>query len=121
MAEQSKQRGLGRGLAALVAEFPSGQTSLIDIELSQVTPGPKQPRQVFDEDALAELAESIKAEGVVQPIVVREVATGYEIIAGERRWRAAQRAGLRTIPAVVRRWGRPRQSDPGDGRERGPR
>ncbi len=103
MAEQSKQRGLGRGLAALVAEFPSGQTSLIDIELSQVTPGPKQPRQVFDEDKLAELSESIKAEGVVQPIVVREVATGYEIIAGERRWRAAQRAGLRTIPAVVRR------------------
>jgi ParB family chromosome partitioning protein len=103
VAEQSKQRGLGRGLAALVAEFPSGQTSLIDIELAQVTPGPKQPRQVFDEDKLAELAESIKAEGVVQPIVVREAGAGYEIIAGERRWRAAQRAGLRTIPAVVRR------------------
>jgi ParB family chromosome partitioning protein len=103
VAEQSKQRGLGRGLAALVAEFPSGQTSLIDIELAQVTPGPKQPRQVFDEGKLAELAESIKAEGVVQPIVVREAGAGYEIIAGERRWRAAQRAGLRTIPAVVRR------------------
>ena len=104
MAEPSKQRGLGRGLAALVSEFPSGQTSLIDIELGQVVPGPKQPRHHFDEDALNELAESIKSEGVVQPIVVRESDGGaYEIIAGERRWRAAQKAGLRTIPAVVRR------------------
>ena len=103
MAEQSKQRGLGRGLAALVAEFPTDQTSLIDLELGQITPGAKQPRHTFDEDALAELAESIKAEGVVQPIIVRESETGYEIVAGERRWRAAQRAGLRTIPAVVRR------------------
>jgi ParB family chromosome partitioning protein len=98
-----QQRGLGRGLAALVAEFPSGQTSLIDLELGQISPGAKQPRHTFAEDALAELAESIKSEGVVQPIIVREVGNAYEIIAGERRWRAAQKAGLRTIPAVVRR------------------
>lgn len=103
MAEGAKQRGLGRGLAALVAEFPSDQTSLVDVDLTNVRANSKQPRRVFDDDALKELAESIKAEGVVQPIVVRESGGGYEIIAGERRWRAAQVAGLRTIPAVVRR------------------
>ncbi len=102
MAEPPKPRGLGRGLAALVAEFPSGQVSLIDIELSQVRPNPRQPRRSFDDDSIALLADSIKSEGVVQPIVVRDVGTGYEIVAGERRWRAAQRAELRTIPAIVR-------------------
>ncbi|MGN6379515.1 MAG: ParB/RepB/Spo0J family partition protein [Gaiellales bacterium] len=96
------RRGLGRGLAALVAEFPSGQVSLIDLELSQIRPNPKQPRRDFDEEAIGRLAESITAEGVVQPILVREVEPGYEIVAGERRWRAARQAGLRTIPAVVR-------------------
>jgi ParB family transcriptional regulator, chromosome partitioning protein len=103
VAEGAKQRGLGRGLAALVAEFPSDQTSLVDVDLGSVRPSAKQPRRTFDEAALNELAESIKAEGIVQPIVVRELGGGYEIIAGERRWRAAQLAGLRTIPAVVRR------------------
>jgi ParB family transcriptional regulator, chromosome partitioning protein len=96
------RRGLGRGLAALVAEFPSGQVSLIDLELSQIKPNPRQPRRQFDEEAIGLLAESISAEGVVQPIVVREAGQHYEIVAGERRWRAAQRAGLRTIPAIVR-------------------
>jgi ParB family transcriptional regulator, chromosome partitioning protein len=96
------RRGLGRGLAALVAEFPSGQVSLIDLELSQIRSNPRQPRRNFDEEAIGLLAESISAEGVVQPIVVREAGQQYEIVAGERRWRAAQRAGLRTIPAIVR-------------------
>jgi ParB family transcriptional regulator, chromosome partitioning protein len=99
---QPPRRALGRGLAALVAEFPSGQLSLIDLELSQIRPNPKQPRRNFDDDAIVRLAESITAEGVVQPIVVRDSGAGYEIVAGERRWRAAQRAGLRTIPAIVR-------------------
>jgi ParB family transcriptional regulator, chromosome partitioning protein len=102
VAESPPRRGLGRGLAALVAEFPSGQVSLMELELSQVHPNRRQPRQRFDEDAIGLLADSIVAEGVVQPIVVREAGEGYEIIAGERRWRAAQRAGLRTIPAIVR-------------------
>jgi ParB family chromosome partitioning protein len=96
------RRGLGRGLAALVAEFPSGQASLIDIELSQIRPNPRQPRREFDEESITRLAESITADGVVQPIVVRDAGEGYEIIAGERRWRAARQAGLRTIPAIVR-------------------
>ena len=102
MAETPPRRGLGRGLAALVAEFPSGQVSLIDLELSQIRPNPKQPRHEFDEDTIRQLSESITAEGVVQPIIVREADTGYEIVAGERRWRAARQAGLRTIPAIVR-------------------
>ena len=102
MAESPPRRGLGRGLAALVAEFPSGQVSLMDLELSQVHPNKRQPRQRFDEEAIGLLADSIVAEGIVQPIVVRDAGEGYEIIAGERRWRAAQRAGLRTIPAIVR-------------------
>jgi len=102
VAESPPRRGLGRGLAALVAEFPSGQVSLMDLELSQVHPNKRQPRQRFDEEAIGLLADSIVAEGIVQPIVVRDAGEGYEIIAGERRWRAAQRAGLRTIPAIVR-------------------
>lgn len=98
----AKNRGLGRGLAALVAEFPAGQVSLVELEISQVRPNPRQPRTRFDDDAINALAESIKSEGVVQPIIVRDAGDGYQIVAGERRWRASQRAGLTTIPAIVR-------------------
>ena len=98
----AKSRGLGRGLAALVAEFPAGQISMVEIELSQVRPSPRQPRRSFDEESIGQLAESIKSDGIVQPIVVRDAGDGYEIVAGERRWRAAKLAGLRTIPAIVR-------------------
>ena len=98
----AKNRGLGRGLAALVAEFPAGQVSLMELEMSQIRPNPRQPRTVFDPDAIETLAESIKSEGVVQPIIVRDAGDGYEIVAGERRYRAAQRAGLSTIPTIVR-------------------
>jgi ParB family chromosome partitioning protein len=98
----AKNRGLGRGLAALVAEFPAGQVSLVELEVSQVRPNPRQPRTRFDDDAINALAESIKSEGVVQPIIVRDAGDGYQIVAGERRWRASQRAGLTTIPAIVR-------------------
>jgi ParB family transcriptional regulator, chromosome partitioning protein len=102
VAESSRPRGLGRGLAALVAEFPTGATSMVELEIGQVRPNPRQPRRVFDDEAIQRLSESVKADGVVQPIVVRDVGDGYEIVAGERRWRAARLAGLRTIPAIVR-------------------
>ncbi|HEX3330702.1 MAG TPA: ParB/RepB/Spo0J family partition protein [Gaiellales bacterium] len=102
MAESSRPRGLGRGLAALVAEFPTGATSMVELEIGQVRPNPRQPRRVFDDDAIQRLSESVKADGVVQPIIVRDVGDGYEIVAGERRWRAARLAGLHTIPAIVR-------------------
>lgn len=81
----------------------AGDASLRELSLDQITPGPYQPRSIFDEDRLAELADSIARQGVIQPVVVREVDGGFELIAGERRWRAAQKAGIETIPAIVRR------------------
>jgi ParB family chromosome partitioning protein len=103
VAETSRPRGLGRGLAALVAEFPTvTQTSMVDLDIGQVRPNPRQPRQAFDDDAIHRLADSVRADGIVQPIIVRDAGDGYEIVAGERRWRAARIAGLRTIPSIVR-------------------
>jgi ParB family chromosome partitioning protein len=75
---------------------------MVELEVSQVRPNPRQPRRVFDDDAIQRLADSIRADGVVQPIIVRDAGDGYEIVAGERRWRAARIAGLRTIPSLVR-------------------
>jgi ParB family chromosome partitioning protein len=96
VAERS--RGMGRGLAAILTTNGAGEAP---VEL--VAPNPRQPRRSFDEDALVALAESLKDRGVLQPVLVRPVAGGtYELIAGERRWRAARLAGLETVPAVVR-------------------
>jgi ParB family chromosome partitioning protein len=103
------KRGLGRGLESLLGsgaparlEAQPGDT-LREIPLDQLHAGRHQPRRAFDDVALAELAESIRAQGVVQPIVVRPTgANQYEIVAGERRWRAARLAGLSTVPSVVR-------------------
>lgn len=103
--------GLGRDLSALLSSASIGRgvdaepasDTQSEIAVDQLQPGAHQPRRHFDDTALAELAASIAAQGVVQPIVVRPIgAERYEIVAGERRWRAAQRAGLKTIPAVVR-------------------
>jgi ParB family transcriptional regulator, chromosome partitioning protein len=80
-----------------------GGAYFLELPITAVTPNPRQPRQVFDEDALAELADSIKEVGLLQPIVVRETQSGrYELVMGERRWRAAQQAGLAEVPAIVR-------------------
>ena len=102
MADTTKTRGLGRGLAALVAEFPGSGTVSVEIEVDRIRANARQPRRTFDDTALNGLVESIRADGLVQPIVVRDTGDGFEIIAGERRWRAARQAGLATIPAVVR-------------------
>jgi len=132
MTQSSRRKGgLGRGLASLIPTGPSdggprmGKAAADvviggpgtdadsavavyrEIEPSAIEPNPRQPRQVFDEDALAELAHSIREFGLMQPVVVREVAgeagkRRYQLVMGERRWRAAQRAGLATIPAIVR-------------------
>jgi len=95
--------GLGRGLGALiptgVGEITAGLT---DLPISSIRPNPQQPREHFDEEALASLAESIREVGVLQPVLVRATDDGYELIAGERRWRAARRVGLQTLPAIVR-------------------
>ncbi len=102
-----KKRGLGRGLDALLADVQHEDDSLDDslqhFPLDMVQPGKYQPRIDMAEDSLEDLADSIRSQGVVQPIVVRSIDGGhYEIIAGERRWRASKLAGLDTIPAIVR-------------------
>ena len=100
-------RGLGRGLDALLGgSMPQDQeinpAEIQAISLEAIVPNPNQPRRRFDEQALAELAESIKSQGVLQPVLLRPVDDGYELVAGERRFRAAGMAGLTEIPALVR-------------------
>ncbi len=95
-----KEHGLGRGLSALI---PSGNNSgLLEIALERISPNPRQPRTIMKEEALAELADSIRQHGILQPLIVTRAGSGYTLIAGERRWRAAQLAGLRTVPAVIK-------------------
>ena len=96
------KRGLGRGLGALLSAMPSEGESLIEIPVDQIEANPHQPRKAFDFKSLGELAASIRASGVIQPVIVRRHADGYQLIAGERRWRAARQAGLERIPALVR-------------------
>jgi ParB family transcriptional regulator, chromosome partitioning protein len=103
-----QRKGLGRGLSALIpsaaerdVELRSeGATFQIDVE--RITPSPFQPRRMFDEVKIDELASSIRNQGIIQPLVVRPKNGGYELIAGERRWRAAMKAGLREVPVVIR-------------------
>lgn len=105
MTEKRERHALGRGLSALIPDAPapaapSGRPAEVDIDLLE--PNAFQPRVHVDDQRLEELAQSIRANGVIQPIVARKRDRGYEIIAGERRWRAAQRAGLLRVPVIVR-------------------
>ncbi|MBX3293234.1 MAG: ParB/RepB/Spo0J family partition protein [Acidobacteria bacterium] len=95
---------LGRGLNALLGEAsaPAAESKTTEIDIDLIEPNPDQPRSRFADDALEELAQSIRSNGIVQPIVVRQVGTRYQIVAGERRWRAAQKAELRRVPVAVR-------------------
>jgi len=94
---------LGRGLEALIPSLDIGEKEKIsEIEVSKIRPNPYQPRKQFHEEQLSELMASIKEHGVIQPIVVRESLHGYEIVAGERRWRASKALGLETIPVVIK-------------------
>jgi ParB family chromosome partitioning protein len=103
MAE--KRPALGRGLSALIPDTgvsaPSGERAL-DVDTDLLRPNKFQPRTSMDDTAIDDLARSIRSNGIIQPIVVRQVDGGYEIVAGERRWRASQRAGLLKVPVVVR-------------------
>ena len=104
MAKRNTELGLGRGLNALLGDpdLPDQNEGSISLPISQVEPGLNQPRKRFDEDALSDLADSIRVHGIIQPLTVRRLATGYyQIIAGERRWRAAKAAGLQEVPAVI--------------------
>ncbi len=102
MASGAK-RGIGRGLAAILPEAAGEAGELLELPVGLIKPNPDQPRTQFDAEALAALAASIESSGVVQPLLVRPLPDGsYELVAGERRWRAAQQAGLEKVPAVVR-------------------
>ena len=109
-------KGLGRGINALIPEEPAETNEKVivkevvvkepaetKVRLSQVEPNREQPRKMFDEDALIELSESIKQYGVLQPLLVQKKDNYYEIIAGERRWRAAKLAGLKEVPVIIRK------------------
>jgi ParB family transcriptional regulator, chromosome partitioning protein len=96
-----KKGGLGRGLSALIPGARE-ESGLLEVPVAAIAPNPRQPRGEFEQDSLAGLARSIQEVGVLQPIVVRPTTEGYELVAGERRLRAAKQAGLATIPAVVR-------------------
>ena len=99
------KKGLGKGLGALLSSegIPEDQKdSVVELKINDVSPNTDQPRKTFDEERLNELADSIKENGVIQPIIVQRKAKGYTIVAGERRWRAARLAGLKLIPAIVR-------------------
>lgn len=106
-----KKGGLGRGLSALIKDSSQeeekkteGKTSneVILIDINKIAPNPNQPRKRFDDEKIQELAESIQLHGIIQPIIVRSVENGYEIIAGERRWRASRKAGLKEVPCLIK-------------------
>jgi len=97
-----RTQGLGRGLGALIPQRGGAHASAIDIPITRIHPNPYQPRKRFDPETLAALSASIAVNGVIQPILVSETIDGYQLVAGERRLRAAQAAGLERIPAVVR-------------------
>lgn len=99
------QKGLGRGLGALLSSegfTENDKDSVVNLKINDLNPNIDQPRKAFNQEKLEELAESIKTNGIIMPIIVRKEGTGYRIVAGERRWRAARIAGLAVIPAIVR-------------------
>lgn len=100
------KKGLGKGLSALIPALSEDKGLKVEeIDINEIKPNPNQPRQHYDEEAFKELVESVKKMGVIQPIVVRAKGFEYELVAGERRWRAAREAGLKLIPAVIKQVG----------------
>ena len=100
---RAKKGGLGKGLDALFIDNETVDTGVVTLRLSEIEPNKEQPRKVFSEEALNELADSIKEHGVLQPLLVRPLSTGgYQLVAGERRWRASRMAGLQEVPVVIR-------------------
>src|SRR4030042_3112410 len=99
----TKKMALGKGLGALLPEYDQGESrTLFYCGIEEIMPNRTQPRKHFDESRLQELAESIKEKGILEPLIVRKGDQGYELIVGERRWRAAQKAGLREVPILVK-------------------
>jgi ParB family chromosome partitioning protein len=104
----NRQHGLGRGLGALLSSSPalaaeeSAAAAAVELPIDSITPNPKQPRKDFDDKALRDLAASLTQSGILQPVVVRRLGDNYQLVVGERRWRAAKMAGLTRIPAIIR-------------------
>ena len=99
----TKRVALGKGLGALIPEFEKEESrTLLFCGIEEIVPNRSQPRKHFDESKLQELAESIKEKGILEPLIVRRIDGGYELIVGERRWRAAQKAGLKEVPVLVK-------------------
>jgi ParB family chromosome partitioning protein len=104
----TQKKGLGRGLSALIPDAAEPRAEIhdqrmtLEVAVDRITPSPFQPRRAFDETKIAELASSIRNQGIIQPLVVRPRGDGFELIAGERRWRAAMKAGLGRVPVVLR-------------------
>ena len=100
----SNRHGLGRGLDALLSPpaAPAGSASVVELPIDSITPNPQQPRRDFDEEPLQELSRSLKRSGILQPVVVRRFGQGYQLVIGERRWRAARMAGIERVPALIR-------------------
>ncbi len=100
----ANRHGLGRGLGALLSSTsePDLAGATTDLPIDSITPNPNQPRKAFDDKTLRELSASLRQSGVLQPVVVRRLGQGYQLVVGERRWRAAKMAGLTRIPAVIR-------------------
>ena len=110
MAPKNAKRGLGKGLDALIAPAPASKNSgdikaeegqVVKVNITKVEPNRDQPRKVFDEDKLLELADSIKQYGIINPLIVQDRKDHYEIIGGERRWRAAKKVGLKEVPVII--------------------
>lgn len=98
-----KKSGLGKGLDALLFDNTTESNATVELKISEIEPNSEQPRRMFDQEAIDELSENIKQYGLLQPIVVRPLPNGnYQIVAGERRWRASRQAGLKTIPVIVK-------------------
>lgn len=100
-----QRKALGRGLSSLLRDVDTTTSGLDSIPLDLVEPSPFQPRRDFGDDALKELTDSIRSSGIVQPVLLRRVGERFQLIAGERRWRAARAAGLASVPAIVRELG----------------
>lgn len=108
MVSSDKKRGLGRGLSALMADVNEPKTNEIiksldqTVAIERIRPNPNQPRKNFESNSLDDLVASIKEKGVLQPLIVRTVGNNFEIVAGERRWRAAQKAQIHKLPVIIR-------------------
>lgn len=98
----AKRSGLGKGLNALFIDNNTDDGAVTTLKISEIEPNKRQPRTAFDDEALRELADSIREHGIIQPLVVRPIDVGYQIVAGERRWRAARMVGLSHVPVVIR-------------------